>query len=112
MAKLTGPLFSMGAHGSIGAKLTIRRNRGSHTAVSTPTPTGPASQRQLEQRQVWRNARAQWHALPAPARAAWTNTAVSWGLPAFALWAREYALQQCEPPTLPQLPAGRWSPIP
>ncbi len=71
MSKLKSPLFSLGAHGSIGDALTIqRRNRGSF-ARKKPIPTDPKTDLQLAQRQIYRDAVDKWNALSPEEKEAW-----------------------------------------
>ena len=63
MAKPKTPLLSMGARGSIGDTLTFQKRGRLTIARQKPIPTDPQTDLQLAQRQVYRDAVADWNAL-------------------------------------------------
>jgi hypothetical protein len=107
MPKLQGPLFSLGASGSIGKTLVFRKTRHGLTVQRWSKPTDPATDAQLPYRAYWSAARDAWRALEAADRATWQQCATSWSLPPFTLFAREYILQRITAPNLPLIPADK-----
>jgi hypothetical protein len=62
MAKLTGPLFSLGASGTIGKTLTFGNWKGIHTSRQRVDPTNPKSAAQTAQRNIMSTVVAFWRA--------------------------------------------------
>ena len=71
MAKVTGPLHSLTASGSIGGTLTMLRQFSTNIAKKKGRPGGTASAAQLARRAFYRQAAADWMALTVPQKAAW-----------------------------------------
>ncbi|MBA7588608.1 hypothetical protein ES708_30671 [subsurface metagenome] len=71
MAKPKTPLLSMGARGSIGDTLTFQKRGRLTIARQKPIPTDPQTDLQLAQRQVYRDAVADWNALTPEEKEAW-----------------------------------------
>lgn len=71
MAKVTGPLHSLTASGSIGGTLTMLRQFSNNIAKKKSRPGGAASAAQLARRAFYRQAAADWMALTVPQKQAW-----------------------------------------
>ena len=75
MAKLIGPLFSVGASGSVGPRITIRATKSGHQAVNRSRPgsknKAAASAGQLAQRAKYRLGIAVWQAFDASSKLVW-----------------------------------------
>jgi len=63
MAKLTGPLFSNSAHGSIGQMVTMLKQRGQQISKRHSKPTGTTSPKQTNRRTRFLQIAAEWAAL-------------------------------------------------
>jgi hypothetical protein len=107
MPKLQGPLFSIGASGSIGKTLVYRRTRHGLTVQHWSQPTDPATPSQLDNRAYWAAARNAWRNLTPTQRQPWLQCATSWSLQPFAIFAREWILQRIDPPNLPDVPRDK-----
>jgi len=75
MAKVTAPLHSMTASGSIGGTLTMLRALSRNIAKKKSKPSGAPSQAQIERRAYYRQASADWMALTPLEKAAWKPAA-------------------------------------
>lgn len=75
MAKVTAPLHSVTASGSIGGTLTMLRAMSRNIAKKKSKPGGAPSAAQLARRAYYRQAAANWSALSAPEKAAWKPAA-------------------------------------
>lgn len=107
MSRVTGPLFSLGAVGTFGRLLTFRAGRRNTEVIRPRPPDVPATDRQLAHRDRVREALTAWRTLEPADRQEWKTTAASWRLPTFALYLREWVLQQCTPERPPLVPADR-----
>lgn len=75
MAKVTAPLHSMTASGSIGSTLTMLRAMSRNIAKKKSQPGGAPSAAQLARRAYYRQASADWMALTPLQKAAWKPAA-------------------------------------
>lgn len=104
MAKVTGPLFSLAAHGTYRGQLVFRTDANG-TRVSKPlTITKPRS---LGQQQVAQNVADMaltWTALSAPDKSDWAVCGATFGLTGYQLWWREWFLQGSSIGTPPVIP--------
>lgn len=75
MAKVTGPLHSLTASGSIGNTLTMLRQMRTNIAKKKSKPGGQPSAAQVARRAFYRQACADWMALTIPQKAAWKPAA-------------------------------------
>ncbi len=75
MAKIKNPFLSLGARGTLGKILTIRRRRGQHIAESKPIPTDAKSAAQLIWRHMYQKAVDLWHQLSTEEKAEWEKLA-------------------------------------
>ena len=72
MAKISAPLLSMGATGSIGDAITFGTWRGISYARQKVTPANPRTAAQQANRQRFALLREMWKLAPAVLRAPWT----------------------------------------
>jgi hypothetical protein len=75
MAKVTAPLHSLTAHGSIGHTLTMLRQLGANIAKKKSKPTGPPTPAQIAQRAAYQAAVADWNALTPEQKLTWKTAA-------------------------------------
>jgi hypothetical protein len=75
MAKVTGPLHSITASGSIGGTLTMLRQSMRNIAKKKSKPGGQPSAAQLARRAAYKTAAAAWSALTTEQKAAWKPAA-------------------------------------
>jgi hypothetical protein len=75
MAKVTGPLFSVDARGTLGDVLTYQKGFGRHRVTRKPGHRDAESGGQLSQRGKFLAAIAYWKALTAEAKAAYNAIA-------------------------------------
>jgi len=75
VTKIKAPFLSLGARGTLGKLLTIRRRRGKHIAESKPIPTDAKSAAQLIWRHMYQKAIDLWHQLSAEEKAEWESLA-------------------------------------
>lgn len=95
MAKVTAPLMSFSACGTVGGIVQYRMVAG-RAIVSAPTiPTDKRTWGQDNTRQRAADAARTWNELATPAKGRWATIAVSAGLPTFALYLREFINQRC-----------------
>lgn len=80
MAKITNPLFSMSASGSIGDAVTFTQTARGAVAKRFSKPSGLPAAGQVAQRAAYAAAVASWNALPAQDKAAWTITGKARGV--------------------------------
>lgn len=107
MSRVTGPLFSLGAFGTFAKLLTFRAGRRTTEVIRPRPPNAPTSPRQLAQRDRIRDALATWRSLTNTQRQDWKRAAATWALPTFALYLREWVLQQSTTDRPPLIPADK-----
>lgn len=108
MAKLTGPLMSFSASGTVGRAATFRQDNGRNVGqLKRQRPDNPTA-RQSAARAIWQRACQQWYAESNDTRAKWYSHAATLNLPALALYCREYTLQQTDHGASPMIPAVIW----
>lgn len=105
MAKIRGPLCSVGASGTIGATVTFRQLRGQSVAQKPPVPTGPASNQQLQERQRLRDARNGWNSLDPLDQSDWADYAATIGASPWLAYSTEWQRQRIAAGKQPQIPA-------
>lgn len=88
MVKLRGPLVSLGAHGTVGQALTMRRWKGLSVAGAIPTHPDAHTRPQLANRFTYLTALILWNALSAADKAAWTAQARPYGIGGMNLYLR------------------------
>lgn len=104
MAKVSGPLFSFGASGSIAKVLTFNQSDRRAVARKTPAASTSASEMQLIMRAQFAEAAKAWRALDPADRAQWIALAAPTARPAFAKYYLEWAAQHStlvSPPLIP-----------
>ena len=106
MAKVKGPLLSLGASGSVGKSMTFGKWKGINTVRIASTPANPNTAAQQAQRSTFQLAVASWKAQDAADQLTWTNRAKALGLSmsGFNLYVREYIAQGIVDPAVPTLP--------
>jgi uncharacterized protein with NRDE domain len=106
MAKVKGPLMSLGASGTIAGAMTFSSWKGIPTARIKSTPTNPNTAGQQAQRTTFGLAVASWKAQDEADQLTWTNRAKALGLKmsGFNLYTREYIKQGVTDPAVPTLP--------
>jgi len=104
MAKIRSPLFSVGASGTVGRKLTFRRTANGALAQATPTPTGPPTSAQLYERNRVREAADLWRTMDAPTKAIWRNLGTLRNVNPWLIFCNEYKTQLTVSPELPLIP--------
>ena len=105
MAKATGPLFSLAAHGTYRRELVFR-TRGQITTVSKPQSyKAPRSVPQLNAQQKVRYMQAEWRTTPDATKTAWKTRAVTLQMSGYNLYWREWIRQFCTPGNPPTIPA-------
>lgn len=75
MAKITNPLFSFIARGTLAKALTFRKRGRDTIAEKTPTHIDKPSAPQLAQRVMYQQCTASWHDLTAPEKQTWESQA-------------------------------------
>jgi len=73
MAKLEGPLFSMGASGSIGPRLTYSKRKSGHQVRVQKAQTDALSAEQVVERGYYEDAIAAWATLTDNEKSQWTD---------------------------------------
>lgn len=104
MAKVRGPLFSVGASGTVGDLLTFNPGQNATVARSKPRHYPPATTPQETVRQQCRDAAAAWHALDLATRNEWSAVAKASGRLPFAKYLIEWNAQNCTPQQPPFIP--------
>lgn len=93
MAKLKGPLFSLGAVGGVGGEILFRCRRGVAFASRLFFPGSKKSfvpsSSQLSQRELYRTTAAAWSALSWPEKKIYVDRALPLHLSGYALYMRE-----------------------
>jgi hypothetical protein len=110
MARVTGPLHSDTASGSIKGGLTFGAWKGRAYVRQTVTPANPKSAKQLGVRGMMRFLARAWAALSAPAKASWDTVAASKMISAYNAYLGENLMrwQEAKGPTQ-ALPAAEAS---
>lgn len=76
MAKITGPLFSQSATGSIAKRVTFRETARGTFAHKTPKASTSATPGQIAQRANYQDAIVAWHALDGPTKQYWREIGI------------------------------------
>lgn len=79
MVKIKGPLFSLGAHGSLGKELTYSKRASGHQARKYNKPTVPPSPAQRGQRRLTEFLVAQWQNMTEGQKLSWQTNAFQSG---------------------------------
>jgi hypothetical protein len=105
MAKITAPLFSISASGTIGKKVTFRATKHGNRAGKPPVPSPSATIPQQFNRQQMRDAAVTWYLLDQPDRDEWQLYGAPVDRSGWVAFFTEYVIQQCQPPEFPLVPA-------
>lgn len=100
MAKLTLPLLSLEARGSLGGVLSFDKRSGQHRVRAKPTPTDPHSLAQIYQRWLYQDYIFWWHELTPTQKQQWESDARRLRITGFNYWMR------IKLTTLPDVAAG------
>ncbi len=104
MAKVTGPLFSLAAHGTYRGELVFKTGANGTHVAKPPLVTAPRSLAQTQTAQKVADLNAAWSALAPATQAAWSACGVSFSLTGHRLWWREWFLQGSSPGNPPVSP--------
>lgn len=104
MAKVSAPLFSLGASGTVGDVLTFNQSNTAPVCRRKPTGYKPATIPQAVCRQRCSDAAAHWRSLDAPSRAEWVAVAALSGANVFTKYLLEWNAQGSTPAAPPFLP--------
>lgn len=104
MARVKGPLFSVGASGTVGGILTFNPGKKTTTARHTPARYPPPTMPQQATRQKCADAAASWRSLDQTERAEWTTIASNGGRLPFAKYLLEWMAQNSTPAQPPFIP--------
>lgn len=101
MSKVTTPLLSLAAKGSLANAITYTRRRGTNIVEKKPIPRNPQSLAQTYQRWDYQDGIFYWHTLSSIEQKEWKSAARRYHMPGFSYFMRWYLNN------LPDL-AGRW----
>jgi len=104
MPKIIGPLFSMGASGTVASVLTYRRGANGATAQRKPIPTGPPTAAQREERATVAQAAFAWRHLDATIKTQWRTLGTKRNANPWLIFCNEWKAQRTTPPDLPLIP--------
>lgn len=104
MAKISGPLFSFGASGTVGNMLTFNQSLSRPVARRKPSGYAPATPAQAIQRDAMSAAAVAWRALSTPTRAEWIALTNGRANTAFSKFFLEWTAQASTPGVPPYLP--------
>jgi hypothetical protein len=104
MPKVTGPLFSIAASGSVAGLLTFKQT--THGAVCTVKPANDRTRttRQATERDRMKAAAVAWHGLDNDTRTIWQSNSLPTIKSAWMCFFHEYVAQQIIAPNLPRIP--------
>lgn len=103
MAKITGPLFSFGASGTIARTITFRGSRRGSVANHRQQHRKPPTPQQLSERNSLITCAAFWNAADSAYKSTWSSIAQNHRIPVFPQFFSEWKRQQATPSTPPQL---------
>ena len=104
MAKVTHPLHSLSASGSIGGVVTFRNTKAGAVATGTPQPYPQTAPAQLIQQARMKTARLAWHQLNAADLRNWKKVGSKYGRSAWVSFFAEYQYQNVAAPGAPLIP--------
>lgn len=90
MAKVTGPLLALRAHGDLSPALSYSTHRGTSIAKKPPKHSDPKKLPQLYQRWLFHTARWSWKSLTAGQQAAWKQTGYKYHLTGYQHYMKTY----------------------
>jgi hypothetical protein len=106
MARVTAPLMSIAATGTIGPTLAFRISAGVQLAQNTPGATPRPSDRQTAQRDAFRAAATHWQTLAADHREPWATLSSATGRHARQNYITEWLRQRATPDNPPLIPVA------
>lgn len=104
MPKVTGPLFSLRASGTLKGALTFGTQSGLNVVRARITPRDPRTIAQVSQRARVADIADAWHGMTAGDRADWQAAASTNQMNGYAYFVRQYHLQDVTPPNIPSIP--------
>jgi hypothetical protein len=104
VAKVTNPLHSLSASGSIGGVVTFRNTNNGAVVTNTPRPYAATTPAQLIQQGRMKAARTAWGALNAADLRNWRKVGKKYGRSAWASFFTEYQFQNVTAPGAPLIP--------
>lgn len=105
MAKVTAPLMSVSASGTVAKLITFRQTGAGSICQLPPIPRKPPSQPQQAERARFAAALHAWRDLDQQTRDIWSARGIVFARQPVVLFASEYLLQNCQPPRLPLVPS-------
>lgn len=103
MAKVTGPLMSIGAGGVFGGVITVQKKHRGHCMYYSPGPTDRRTTDQLSQRSEFSDASVGWNSLSPVEQSVWNADAPPKFATGYNFYLSEYLLGN-----LPLIPMGVW----
>lgn len=104
MAKVTGPLLSLAASGTVSGLVSFRMGRKGAEVTKKPHPRTPPTTQQTIERQRMRDARTAFKALSNADLANWQAWATFKGRPVWMAFFAEWQAQQIEAGQAPLIP--------
>jgi hypothetical protein len=102
--RVSGPLFSLGASGTLAGTLTYRTSSAMSTVAPKSAKARVASVAQQAHRARVQAGMQSWKAQAPAVREQWKDAAAGGALTGYNVWVREWVLQGVEPPNVPVLP--------
>ena len=93
MARVTGPLLSLDASGTVYKTVTFAKWKGRNYCRQWFKPANPRTAAQIAQRALFTAAVASWHETPAEIQAQWDETARIFYISGFNYFVQQYILQ-------------------
>ncbi len=102
MAKVTAPLLSLDASGTVGGTISFGKWKGRNYVRSKVTPYNPRSTAQTTHRTLFSSAVAVWKGMTTEDKGTWNSRARALGLvmSGFNFYVQQY-IAQAGPPTMP-----------
>lgn len=104
MPKVTGPLFSVTASGTLGKTLTYQNKAGGHVVRTPPSHTPPHNENQEAHKALVRFMIRAWSGLDDYTKSLWNQRGPAFGMSGFKLWWRQWFLQNSNSESYPTLP--------
>lgn len=104
MPILKGPMFSLGATGTLGKTITYEDHGTDQRARLYTSTTPPPTQAQTDHRTRIGEMSLSWRALPPEDRAAWSIAAAPLQKTGYTYWWQEWFAQNIYPPNIPEIP--------
>lgn len=104
MAKVSQPLFSFSATGTVGGMVSFRSTGGPHVAKRKPSAYSQDTAAMRANQQRMKDARTAFKALDADTLAAWRQTAAQYNKETWTYFFTQYQYQLITAPDAPQVP--------